>query len=168
MINKNRVAQQKRSRRQGNPSGATIVEFAIAGPILMLLLFGFLIMTLGVFRYQQVAYLARNGARYASTHGAQFRADNRLPTGDTATWIDDIRTNGVLPRSAGLVPDHLTVNAEWSAGDNSTNTNSGESGDFNQVQLNTVTVTVSYNWLPEAYLTGPLTLTSHATVPMSY
>jgi hypothetical protein len=51
---------------------------------------------------------------------------------------------------------------------NTTNTNSGESGDFHQVQMNTVTVTVTYRWLPEAYLAGPLTLTSHATMPMSY
>ncbi|WDI42133.1 TadE/TadG family type IV pilus assembly protein [Bremerella sp. P1] len=168
MTCKTRVARFGRSRRRSDRSGATLIEFAIVGPTLFLLLFGFLILTLGVYRYQQVAYLARHGARYASTHGAQYRADNRLPSGDTATWIEDIRTNGVLPRSSGLVPDLVTVDADWSSGDNTSNTDSGKTGDFNKVVQNTVTVTVTYTWLPEAYLAGPISLSSNATVAMSY
>jgi hypothetical protein len=33
---------------------------------------------------------------------------------------------------------------------------------------NYVTVTVTYNWMPELYLVGPLTLTSTSKMPMSY
>lgn len=145
-----------------------MVEFAIIGPVLFLLLFCFLILALGVYRYQQVAYLARQGARYASTHGAQYRADNRLATGDSLVWNEDIRANGIVPRSSGLHVNRLSVNTDWSAGDNSTNTGSGQSGDFNSLEQNTVTVTVTYTWLPPAYIVGPIHMSSHSTVPMSY
>lgn len=145
-----------------------MIEFAIVGPVLFLLLFCFLILALGVYRYQQVAYLARHGARYASTHGAQYRADKRLGTGDTDAWTEDIRTNGILPRCAGLHTDRLTVDADWSAGDNTTNTDSGQTGDFNSLNQNTVTVTVTYTWLPPAYIVGPINMSSNATVAMSY
>ena len=33
---------------------------------------------------------------------------------------------------------------------------------------NTVSVTVSYQWMPELYLVGPITLQSTAVMPMSY
>ncbi len=35
-------------------------------------------------------------------------------------------------------------------------------------ETNTVSVTVSYQWLPELYLTGPITLSSTSVMPISY
>jgi hypothetical protein len=33
---------------------------------------------------------------------------------------------------------------------------------------NTVSVSVSYTWIPEGYLVGPITLTATSVMPMSY
>ena len=45
-------------------------------PVTILLLLGTVVLGLGVFRYQQVQCLAREGARYASVHGPQYAADS--------------------------------------------------------------------------------------------
>jgi hypothetical protein len=125
------------------------------------------VLALGVYRYQQVAYLARVGARYASTHGAQYRVDHRMPVGNTAIWEQDIRDNGVLPRCSVLDPGKLTVTATWSAGNNEANA-ADSATNFTSTIKNAVTVTVTYQWFPEAFIPAPITLTSNATVPMAY
>ena len=58
---------------------------------------------MGVFRYQEVATLAREGARYASTHGYQYRKDAGQAIGTASDWQDDIYTNGIKPRIIGFV-----------------------------------------------------------------
>ena len=45
-------------------------------PLTILLLLGTVVLGLGVFRYQQLQCLAREGARYASVHGPQYAADS--------------------------------------------------------------------------------------------
>ena len=35
-------------------------------------------------------------------------------------------------------------------------------------QYNSVSVTVTYQWTPDLYITGPLNLTSTSVMPMSY
>jgi hypothetical protein len=50
---------------------ATVVECAIIYPVLFLFLIGLAVGGAGIFRYQEVSSLAREAARYASTHGAQ-------------------------------------------------------------------------------------------------
>jgi Flp pilus assembly protein TadG len=147
--------------------GAALVEFAFVGSVTLLLLIGFAILAAGVFRYQQVAYLAREGARHASTHGAQYRADHRLPVGNPSTWTQEIRDQSVLPHSTALSPGKLTVDAAWSAGDNRANA-ADSTTEFTTTISNRVTVTVVYAWSPEAFLAGPITLRSTATMPMAY
>jgi Flp pilus assembly protein TadG len=153
---------RRRARR-----GATVVEFAIVGPVVLLLLIGFAILSLGVFRYQQIAHLAREGARYASSHGAQYRSDHHLAAGDAAAWTQDIRDQAVVPGSTVLDPNHLTVAASWSAGHNRANAGDPATG-FTTTVNNVVSVTVTYQWIPEGYLAGPINLTSTAAVPMAY
>jgi Flp pilus assembly protein TadG len=152
----------KRPRR-----GATVVEFAVIAPVALLLLIGFAVLAMGVYRYQQVAWLAREGARYASTHGAQYRADHRLPVGDATLWSQEIRDNWILPFSTALDASRLSVSASYSAGNNRANASNSETG-FGSTIDNTVTLTVSYEWVPEGFLTSPLTLTSTASAPMAY
>ena len=162
-----RQTRQPGARCRDRRGGATTVEFAIVGPAVVLLLFGFMVLSLGVFRYQQVAYLAREGARYASTHGAQYRSDMRLAPGDPATWTQEIRDQAILPQTAALDPNNLDVTATWSAGDNRANA-AEDDDEFRTTIDNAVTVTVSYQWIPELFLTGPLTLRSTATMPMAH
>lgn len=154
---------QTRPRR----TGAATIEVAIVAPVLLLLLIGFTVLTLGVYRYQQIAYLARAGARYASTHGAQYRADHRMPVGDAVVWEQDIYENGILPRIASLNPAQLTVDADWSRGNNEANAADSSTG-FRTTIPNSVRVTVAYQWFPEAFLASPLTFTSTSTMPMTY
>ena len=59
--------------------GATLVEAAIVYSVLFQLLIGMIVGGLGVFRYQQVASLAREGARYASVRGTQYATNTGIP-----------------------------------------------------------------------------------------
>lgn len=128
--------------------GAHLVECAVVYPVVFTMLFGLLIGGLGVFRYQEVASLAREGARYASVHGSQYQS----ATGKSAATADDVYNKAVLPKVVILDPGHLHYNITWSP-DNK--------------QGSQVTVKLSYDWVPEAYL-GGITLSSTSTMPMSY
>ena len=163
----NKSSRPGRMASRNRRKGATVVEFAIIGPLLFLLLIGFAVLGMGVFKYQEVAYLARQGARYASIHGAQYHIDNKLPPGDQTSWTGEIKNQGVLPWVVGLEASRITVTASWLTGNNRAN-EGNESTGFQTTINNNVTVTVSYSWLPESYLAGPFTLTSTSTVPMSY
>ena len=78
-----------------------------------------------------------------------------------------MRDNGVLPASSALDPGRLTVETSWSEGVNQANA-ANSSDDFTSVLPNRVTVTVSYEWIPEAYLSSPIVFSSTSTVGMSY
>jgi len=147
--------------------GVTIFEGAIVYPVLVTLMLILIVGAMGIFRYQQVASLARQGARYASVHGYQYSLDNKLP----AATPDDVR-NYIVANAVNMdtSPSALQVSVTW-------NTNNQmyhvvtvtDSTGFQTVQpvLNTVTVTVTYYWLPEAFL-GGITMTSTSTVQMCY
>lgn len=137
------VANRNRDRR-----GATTVEFAIVASTVLLLLIGLIVGALGVFRYQEVARLAREGARYAAVHGATY---SRV-TGNPPATATDVYQNVILPRSVILTPARLSSGVTWSP-DNQPGSQ--------------VTVTVQYQWLPEAYF-GKMTLSSTASIPMAY
>jgi Flp pilus assembly protein TadG len=142
--------------------GVTMVESAIVLTTMLALLIGFIVGALGIFRYQQVAACAREGARYASVHGAQYQRE----TGQAAATAADIYTNAILPMAVGLDADQLSYTVTWNTSDAPArvNPNSNPPG---QPITNTVSVTVSYNWIPEAYFPA-VTLTSTSVMPMSY
>jgi Flp pilus assembly protein TadG len=140
--------------------GATLVEFAIVAPVLFLLLFGLLIGGGGVFRYQQVAYLAREASRFASLHGAAYHAE----TGNPAATQADI-TQFCAQKATGLDLSKLTCTVTWNTSNAQFHT---VVVNGNTVQVaNTVTVTVSYTWIPEAYV-GQKTLSSTSVAVMSF
>jgi Flp pilus assembly protein TadG len=140
--------------------GILAVEAGFTLPVLLFLLLATAVGGYGVFRYQQVAHLARAGARYASVHGAQYEQD----TGNPAATAQDVYNNAILPNAVGLDASQLSYCVSWNAG----NAPSQPGGDYEKATTNTVTVTVSYQWLPELFLVGPVTLSSSSTVPMSY
>ena len=80
----------------------------------------------------------------------------------------------LLPRSKLLDASKLTITASWSAPVTPNNVPSYVNTDTTlsppaQISIrNYISVTVSYQWFPEAYLVGPITLTSTSTMPMSY
>jgi hypothetical protein len=126
-----------------------------------LLVLGLMVGAAGIFRYQQMAYLAREGARYAIVHGTQWAKD----TGNTAAAPADIYNNAILPNAAGLDTTQLSYSVTWNANNGPAqatvvNGNIVYTG-------NTVSVTVSYQWIPEAFL-GGVTLSSTSVMPMAY
>lgn len=157
--------------------GSSLVEFAVVASVTFVFIFGILIGGAGVFRYQEVAHLAREGARYASTHGGKYAQDG-IPakTGVPAvSSSSDLRTY-LLTKAVMLDPSKLDVKVSWSAPSTVTPPNYPTYVDTNpnlvppgqKTITNQVTVTVTYQWVPEAYLGGPITLTSTSTMLMSY
>ena len=164
------------SRRRGT----TVVECAIVYPATFLLVLGLLVGGLGVFRYQQAAHLARAAARFAAVRGGQYAAEMRC-----AAATEQAVRDYVISQSAALDVDPATLGVRvvlnvsaaggglgpavtavpWDASSKAPYTVISDNG---QARQNTVTVTVTYRWLPEAFLGGPLTLTSTATIPMQY
>src|SRR5262249_61481133 len=100
-----------RRHRHDQRRGAALVEAAIVYPVLWLLLIGMIVGGLGVFRYNQVASLAREGSRYASVRGAQYATETGQPaatdgpTGTISTYVKD--------KAAGLDTESLTVTTTW-------------------------------------------------------
>jgi Flp pilus assembly protein TadG len=162
--------------------GTSIIEGAIVYPVTFFLIFGLLIGGMGIFRYQEVAHLARECARFASTHGGQYAKENAAAiTAGTTPSVDEaylktlVKSGSVSLKSNNLT---VTVNINTTGGsydwDDTGNTNNrwpSSTTVVNNAKVtlqNTVSVTVKYQWMPELYLAGPLTLQSTAVMPISY
>ena len=134
--------------RQQRRRGATVVEHAIVLPVFFLFVIGTVVVGFGVFRYQEVAHLAREASRYASVRGTSYAA----ATGYPAATAKDVYEGAIRPNAVGLDAKQLSYEVTWSP-DNR--------------QGSTVTVRVTYRWVPEAFL-GGMDLTSTSTATMSY
>jgi Flp pilus assembly protein TadG len=128
--------------------GAALMEFAFVAPSLFLLVLGLTIGGLGIFRYQEVAWLAREGARYASVRGYEYEQVTQQP----AATPQDVYNNVILPSAIALNPAQITYSVSWNP-DNR--------------QKSMVTVTVNYQWIPEGFL-GGVTLSSTSSMMVSY
>src|SRR5207237_347143 len=115
---------------------------------------------LGMFYYQQTASLARQASRYASVHGTQWAKE----TGSTAATPTDIYNNAIVPNAAALNLSRITYAVGYNTSDSPTRI-SNVNGTVTAT-ANTVTVTVNYQWIPEALL-GGIRLTSTSTTTMN-
>ena len=88
----------------------TAVECAFVFPVTFFLIFGLLIGGMGVFRYQEVANLAREGARYAIVHGSKYQS----ATGKAAATSTDVYNNAILPKVVSLDTGQLHYTVSWS------------------------------------------------------
>jgi Flp pilus assembly protein TadG len=140
---------------------ATVVEFAIIASGTFLMLLGLLVGSLGVFRYQQVARLARDASRWASVHGTDYAST----TGNAAATAQDVYTQAITPGSAGLDLTKLTYTVTWNASNSPSH--AGTVNGQSVKVANTVTVTVNYLWIPEAFL-GGINLSSTSVSVMSF
>lgn len=140
--------------------GATAVEFAVSCPIVFFLIFATIVGALGVFRYQQTAELAREGARWACVHGGQYAEE----TGKPAATAQDIYTNAIQPSATAMDLSKLSYQVSW----NKSNMPLDATTAYETPVGNTVSVTVTYQWFPEVYLIGPFNLTSTSTAQMIY
>jgi Flp pilus assembly protein TadG len=136
-------------RPRKNPRrGALILECALVYPITFMMILGIIIGGLGVFRYQEVASLAREGSRYASLHGASYQQT----TGKAAATAADVYNKAVLPKAVALDASQLSCNVTWNP---------------NNAPGSSVTVTVNYHWIPEAFLPS-MNLSSTSMVQVIY
>lgn len=162
---------------------AHVVECAFVYPVVLAFTIGVMVMGLGVFRYQEVAYLAREAARYASVHAGQYQQENAaaIAAGSMPNVTDDYITTNVVKANATMLDlDSLnvTINFNSSSGsydwDDTANNNNRwpysetTQGGLDYNATNTVSVTVSYTWVPEAYFVGPYTLTSTSVMAVCY
>src|SRR5262245_1723033 len=141
--------------------GATMVELAIVCSVTFLLLFGVVIGGLGVFRYQQLSWLARDATRYASVRGAQYQEE----TGKPAATAEDVYRDVIKAKATAIELDQLQYTVTWDR-DNRPYRTSVVNGRVEAV-VNTVTVTLTYRWIPEAFL-GGVTMHSSSTLPVTY
>jgi len=139
---------------------ATTVEAAVVLPLTFFLFLATWVGAMGIFRYQEVSVLAREGARYASTHGYQYRKDSGLATGTTTDWTKDMKDNAITPKMVDLDPAKVTVTCAWPDVIN-------QPGKPDNWPGSKVDVTVTYDWLPEMYLIGPIHLSSTSSMPIT-
>jgi Flp pilus assembly protein TadG len=138
-------------RTSAHRSGATTVEAAIILPVLFIFTFGLIVGGLGVFRYLEVALLAREASRWASVHGATYQSEAGNASPVTST---DVYNNSIKPLVVALDTTKLTYSVTYSPDMTSPGS--------------TVTVVVNYQWMPEMYLVGPINLSCKSTRIMAY
>ncbi len=148
------------TRPRSSRPGALTVEAALVFPVVAFLILALCVGASGIFRYQEACYAAHEGARYASVHGTDYQKDTK----NTAATAQDVFNNGIVPQLITLDSSKLTYSVTW----NTTNSPYSVTSNYAKPVANTVTVTVTYPWVPEMYLVGPIYLTGSSTLPMSY
>jgi len=149
-------------RTSSRRNGGTLVEMAVILPVVFLLIFGLIVGGIGIFHYQEVARLAREGARWAAVHGTDYAREFNT----TAATAQDVYDNAIKPNLVTLDTSKITYSVTW----NKTNSpwSLSPTDNFEKPVGNTVSVTVTYQWFPEWGMIGPINLSSTSTVPMCY
>jgi Flp pilus assembly protein TadG len=149
---------------------ALAVEMAVVLPVMLLLLLMLVVGGIGVFRYQQVACMAREGARWTSVRGSTWA----LETGQTCPTQQDILQNAVLPMAVGMDASAVSVQADWIDGQTGAATAWDSSRKTpvsvtktNQGVTNRVRITVNYQWSPGVLLPGTVNMSSVSELPLS-
>ncbi len=110
--------------------GVAALEFALIAPALFLLTVGIIDVGRMMWMASTLEHVAREGARYATAHGAQ----SALPTSTAEVQAF------VVDRAIGINPANLSVSVEWSP-----NSNPGS--------VVTITVGYQYNSLLVGFIT---------------
>lgn len=147
-------------RRQGR-RGAAALEFALTAPVAFTMILAPMVGGVAVFQYHQIAYLSQEAARWASVHGTQYAADTQNPAATAA----DVYQQVIVPKAAGLNLSNLGYSVTWNSSNAPTRTviSNGQG----KYVANTVTVTITYQWLPQLIASGGV-FTSTSTATMSY
>jgi Flp pilus assembly protein TadG len=111
--------------RRGDQRGESLVEFALASSVLLLLILGTMQFGLAIWNYNTIASLAQDGARWAAVRGTNCTSPCVKATSD------NVRTY-VRGRVLGMSPASVSVDTTWPDGDNGVG--------------NTVQVRVSYSF----------------------
>ena len=134
-----------RKPRTERTRGTTALECAVVYPVAVLLLLGTIVVGVGIFDFQQLQFLAREGSRYASVHGPTYAAENGEPMASTSTVLADIQEMTV--GLDGLDCTAVTYSAT--------------------TMPCSVSVTLTYTWTPGGFF-APMTWTVTSTMPVTY
>lgn len=137
--------------------GQALLEFALAGIVFFLLVFGMIDAGRAVWSYNTLAEATREGTRYAIVHGA----DSSDPSGPGSAYYTPPNSDAMVAAEVqrfigGLDPSLLTVESDWVDGDN---------------QLGSqVRVTSQYTYEPMFGFLGMVsfTLTSSSTMEITH
>ena len=156
-MNVNRIRTNISNRNMRRAT--TMVEFAVILPVTLLVLIGPVVGGIGIFRYCELADLAREASRWASVHGSQYEKE----TGNTAATPLDVYNNVIKAKAVSLDLTKLSYNVTWNT-DNGPYHTTIVNGQVVPV-INTVKVTLTYQWIPELYFaTVNLTSTSESVM----
>jgi len=86
-----------------------LVEAAFVYPTVVLMTLVTIVGGLGVFRSNQIAYLAREGARWALVRGARYQSEQSK----SAPTAADVVAGVVNPKVSVLDPNQLTSTLTW-------------------------------------------------------
>lgn len=150
--------------------GATLVESALVYPVLFLIVLAIVLLGLAVFRYQQVAHIAREASRWASVKGGEYAKENQVP----AATPEDVYANSIQPQAAGMQASGLSYSVVWRTDENGNpdknpthtvqSTDPGTGLPVVTKVNNTVAVTVTYSWDTGLFGVIPVSSTSVNTI----
>src|SRR5262249_50675243 len=86
--------------------------------------------------------------RWASVHGTSYAS----ATGKSAATSGDVYTNAIVPNAIGLNLSYLNYSVTWNTSNSPTRTTTVNNTSV--VVANTVTVKITYQWIPEAFFGG--------------
>jgi Flp pilus assembly protein TadG len=140
---------------------ATTIELAMIAPAVFFVLLGLIVGGMGVFRYQQLAHLTREASRWAALHGTDYAKASGLPAATAA----DVYNTIILPNAGAMNASRLNYSVTWNTSNDPyrTATVGGKVVRINNI----VTVSISYQWIPEVYL-GGVTLASSSSNPVTF
>ncbi len=124
--------------------GVIMVESAVVYTVTLMLVLGTIVMGLGIFRYQQVAALAREGSRWAAVHGPKYSSEqNQATITQTDVFNNAIKSKAVLMDTTALTFSNFSMTS------------------------GNATVSLTYKWTPEAFF-APITMKSTSVTPILY
>ena len=104
---KSRHTTHTRRQRQ---RGSAMVESAFSLTVLLMLLFGIMEFGRAIFAFNQLAYLAQEGARYASLHGSS--ASTVATSASIATYVTS-KAIGIQPTTTTTWQTNQNVPGHW-------------------------------------------------------
>ena len=132
------AAKDGASRCARSTDGAAALEFALSCVVLFPLLFGVLILCIGLYSYLYISDAAREACRYAMVRGSACSTNSGFGSACPASGTDVqnfVRSLGF----PGIKPSNLTVTANWSANGgttwSATNTSHNVAGDLVRVVI---------------------------------
>lgn len=136
-------------RTAASESGQGIVEFALALPLLAMLVFAFIAFGKAIYYYIELTHVANEGARVASVNGAQLGSGQTL----TSYLCNQFGTSSELYTGSSTVsPAHVVTDDPDAAPPDPT-----------VGKPIRVTISTTYNWFPFMNLL-PITISGSATM----